>query len=86
MCLAVPGKVVSIGANARATVDMLGIEKEASLRLVPDAKVGDYVLVHAGFGIQVVDPQEAQETIALMKELPGLLEDDMPATAAAGAL
>ena len=60
MCLAVPGKVTKLDSDLQATVDMMGIERQASMRLVPDVKVGDYVLVHAGFGIQVVDPEEAR--------------------------
>ena len=79
MCLAVPGNVLSIGEGGRAVVDMLGAQREVSLRLVPDAQVGDYVLVHAGFGIQIVDPEEARETIELVKSLPDLLEEDVPA-------
>ena len=80
MCLAVPGKVLTVGESGRATVDMLGAQREVSLRLVPDAQVGDYVLVHAGFGIQVVDPEEARQTIELVKQLPDLLEEDLPQT------
>lgn len=76
MCLAVPGKVVEIAEDGRATVDMLGVTREASLRLVPTAQVGDYVLVHAGFGIQIVDPDEARETIDLLKQLPELVDED----------
>ena len=79
MCLAVPGKVLSVGADGRATVDMLGAQREVSLRLVPDAQAGDYVLVHAGFGIQIVDLEEARETIELVTQLPELLEEDAPA-------
>ena len=87
MCLAVPGKVLSVDEGGCATVDMLGAQREVSLRLVPDAQVGDYVLVHAGFGIQVVDPEEARETIELVKQLPELLEEDAPvAGEAMGAL
>ena len=63
MCLAVPGKVVKRNDGLKATVDMMGIERPVSLRLVPTAQVGDYVLVHAGFGIQIVNEQEAQETL-----------------------
>lgn len=77
MCLAVPGNIVSIGEHARAVVDMLGAQREVSLRLVPEARVGDYVLVHAGFGIQVISAEEAQETIRLVQELPGLVEEDL---------
>ncbi|MDY4040854.1 MAG: HypC/HybG/HupF family hydrogenase formation chaperone [Collinsella sp.] len=78
MCLAVPGKVQSIDAARRATVDMLGVTREASLRLVPEAQVGDYVLVHAGFGIQVIDAQEAHETLELLREMPEVLADELP--------
>lgn len=76
MCLAVPGLVKSIDNLHAATVDMMGAERQVSLRLVPTAQVGDYVLVHAGFGIQVVDPQEAAETLALLREMPELFEED----------
>ena len=67
MCLAVPGKVVKRDDDLKATVDMMGIERPVSLRLVPTAQVGDYLLVHAGFGIQIVDEQEAQETLTTMQ-------------------
>ena len=77
MCLAVPGNIVSIGEHARAVVDMLGAQREVSLRLVPEARVGDYVLVHAGFGIQVISAEDAQETSRLVPELPGLVEEDL---------
>lgn len=86
MCLAVPGKVMSIDESLDATVDMMGIERRASLRLVPDAQVGDYVLVHAGFGIQVVDAEEAQQTIDLINAMPELLDEDSPQTTLAGAI
>lgn len=78
MCLAVPGKIQSIDEAGRATVDMLGATREASLRLVPEAQVGGYVLVHAGFGIQVIDPEEARETLELLKEMPEVLADELP--------
>ena len=69
MCLAVPGRIISLDSAGAATVDMLGARREVSLRLVPDAQVDDYVLVHAGFGIQVIRPEAARETIALNQEL-----------------
>lgn len=69
MCLAVPGKVVKRDDDLKATVDMMGIERPVSLRLVPTAQVGDYILVHAGFGIQIVDEQEAQETLELVSHV-----------------
>ena len=62
---------------------MLGVQREVSLRLVPTAQVDDYVLVHAGFGIQVIDPAEAEETLRLVRELPDLFDEDL---AQAGAM
>lgn len=79
MCLAVPGKILSLHQDARGTVDMLGAQREVSLRLTPDAHVGDYVLVHAGFAIQVIDAQEAAETLELVQDLADLAQDELPA-------
>ena len=68
MCLAIPVLIVSIeGAMARAEVG--GVERTISLMLTPEAQVGDYVLVHTGFAIGVVDEEEAQETLRLLREL-----------------
>lgn len=82
MCLAVPGNILSISADARAIVDMLGAQREISLRLTPEARVGDYVLVHAGFAIQVIDAQEAAETLQLVDDLAELAGDDLGLSAA----
>lgn len=84
MCLAIPAKITELGADRLATVDILGATREISLDLTPQAAVGDYVLVHAGFAIEVVDEQFAQETIDLIKEFPELAEEEMgtPAPAA----
>lgn len=70
MCLAIPGKIVAIDRSTNhATVDYGdGTARTANIMLV-DAKVGDYILVHAGFAIQVLDEQEALETLALFKEM-----------------
>ena len=68
MCLAIPVLIGSIeGAMARAQVG--GVERTISLMLTPEAQVGDYVLVHTGFAIGVVDEEEAQETLRLLREL-----------------
>ena len=67
-CLAIPGKVVSINNNM-AQVNVAGIVKKASLQLVDDARVGNYVLLHAGFAIQVLDEDEALETLKLWESL-----------------
>lgn len=69
MCLAIPAKVTSIGENNMAAVDIMGVTRHVSLDLVPGAKVDDHVLVHAGFAIQIVDEQFANETLQLLKEL-----------------
>ena len=70
MCLAVPGKIISIADNS-AEVDFSGVKRAVSLDLVPAAKRNDYVLVHAGFAIQVLEPEEARETLELFKEIYG---------------
>jgi hydrogenase expression/formation protein HypC len=81
MCLAVPGKILSItegsaGEELTRTgkVSFGGIIKEASLAFVPEAKVGDYVLVHAGFAISIVDETEAQQTLEYFREMGDLAE------------
>ncbi len=57
MCLAIPAKVAKLEEGNLATVDILGVTREISVDLTPQAQVGDYVLVHAGFAIEVVDEQ-----------------------------
>ena len=79
MCLAIPAKVTVMMDNRLATVDILGVTRDISLDLTPQANVGDFVLVHAGFAIEVVDPDYAQETIDLIKQFPELAGDDIPA-------
>ncbi len=79
MCLAIPGRVVSVLTDEeeslrQATVDFGGVQKEVSLAFTPEAAVGDYVLVHVGFALSVVDEAEAQqifETLREMEELAG---------------
>lgn len=68
MCLAVPAKIVSIDGNL-AEVEIAGVVRKAGLDLVPEARLGDYVLVHAGFAIQVIDEEEAGKTLELFKEI-----------------
>jgi hydrogenase expression/formation protein HypC len=69
MCLAVPAEVKSIDGVV-ATVDFGGVTRTANLSLV-DAKVGDYVIVHAGYAIQVLDREEAEKTLELFREMLG---------------
>lgn len=81
MCLAVPGEILSIsGADASRTgvVSFGGARKEASLAFVPEARVGDYVLVHAGFAISVVDAEEAAQTLEYFRQM-GELDEPEPA-------
>lgn len=81
MCLAIPAKVIKLKADRLATVDVLGVTRDISLDLVPQAAEGDFVLVHAGFAIEVVDPEFAQETLDLVKQFPELVEEDLSAGA-----
>ena len=82
MCLAIPAKVVRLTGDGLAEVDIMGVTREASLDLVPGAGVGDYVLVHAGFAIEVVEPQFAEETLELVRSFPELVRDEMAGLAA----
>jgi hydrogenase expression/formation protein HypC len=70
MCLGVPGKVVNIKNNGIflvGEVEIAGVKKEVSLDFVPDVKVGDYVLVHAGYANQIIDEKEAKETMEMLE-------------------
>ncbi len=77
MCLAVPSKIVSIGENSIAQIDVLGVRRDCSVKLTPGVKVGDYVLVHAGFAIQQIEEQDAAETLRLLAEVPELVGDEL---------
>ena len=83
MCLAIPAKVAALEEGNLGTVDILGVTREISVDLTPQAQVGDYVLVHAGLAIEVVDEQFALETIRLVgnqfPELADLNEAPRPA-------
>lgn len=87
MCLGIPGKVVEVyelnGARM-GKVDFDGIVKEICLSFVPEAEVGDYTIVHVGFGITKVDEASAHETLALMREM-GVLDSELDAAAALAA-
>lgn len=74
MCLAIPARVIERRADDNALVDLGGIRKEISLALVPDAQVDDYVIVHVGYAIGRIDPQEAERTLAMFAELEQLQE------------
>ena len=77
MCLAVPGKIISVVGEdlaRQARVDFGGVLKEVNLAYVPEAKVGEYVLVHVGFAISVVDEEEAGKVFGYLKEMGELGE------------
>ena len=78
MCLAVAGKIISMtgdeSLNRTGCVEFAGISKEVSLAYVPEAQLDDYVIVHAGFAISIVDQQEAQQSLQAFAQL-GALED-----------
>lgn len=80
MCLAIPGKIVDIrqehGSRA-GRIQFGGILRQASLDFVPEAQVGDYVMVHVGFAISRVDAEEARRTYELLGEM-GALSDELP--------
>jgi hydrogenase expression/formation protein HypC len=73
MCLAIPSKITRI-ENNMATIDVDGIQRQASLLLLEDAAVGDYVIVHAGFAIQKLDEAAALETLSLLRQAVELIE------------
>jgi hydrogenase expression/formation protein HypC len=83
MCLSIPGKLIEITAELDETfrigrVSFDGVIKEVSLTLVPEAKVGEYVLVHVGAAISVIDEEEAKKTFDLLMQLGELHELDPP--------
>ena len=69
MCLAIPARVVQLLPGLRAVVDLSGVRKEIGIELVPDALLHDYVIVHVGYAIGKIDPEEAQRTLDLFAEL-----------------
>jgi hydrogenase expression/formation protein HypC len=73
MCLAIPVKVVSI-EGSEAEVEIGGVKRRVSIILTPEAKVGDYVLLHTGYAINVINEAEAQETLKILEEMASLDE------------
>ena len=78
MCLAIPARITAIDGSV-GTVDVMGVTQECMLDLVPKAKIGDYVLNHAGFAIEIIDEQYAQETLDLIRQFPDLIAGDLAA-------
>ena len=77
MCLSIPSKVISINSDM-AIVSVGGTEYEASLQLLTDVKVGDYILLHTGFAIQKISEEEAIETLKVFEEFDDLNEQIKP--------
>ncbi|WP_421869322.1 HypC/HybG/HupF family hydrogenase formation chaperone [Motiliproteus sp.] len=73
MCLAIPVRVEQLCEDDNALVDIGGVKKQVSVALVDDVQVGDYVIMHVGFALNKVDPDEAEKTLALFAEM-GVLE------------
>jgi hydrogenase expression/formation protein HypC len=69
MCLALPALVVALQPDEHALVDLGGVRKSVNVALVPEARVGDYVIVHVGHAIGLLDPEEAARTLALFAEM-----------------
>jgi hydrogenase expression/formation protein HypC len=75
MCLAVPMKVISRKQTV-GIAEIAGVKKEISFMLMPEAKIGDYVIVHAGFAIQILNVEEAERTLSLFREMADLVGDN----------
>ncbi len=75
MCVAVPSLITALDGSD-AIVDVGGISRKASLMLTPEAKIGDYVLIHAGYAISIVDREEAEATLELFRELADSIEPE----------
>jgi len=73
MCRAIPGKILSVdpesGELMMAKVDFGGVIKEVSLTWLPESKVGDYVLAHVGFALNIIDEEDAEETLDLLRQM-----------------
>lgn len=82
MCLGIPGKIVELYQQAglrMAKIDFGGVLREACVETLPDARVGDYAIIHAGFALNLMDEQEALETLQLLREAGALDEELKPA-------
>jgi len=74
MCLAIPARITRID-NQMATIDMEGAQREVSLLLLEDARIGDYVIVHAGFAIHKIDEAAATESLKLLREMVSFVDE-----------
>jgi hydrogenase expression/formation protein HypC len=77
MCLAIPARIKSI-QDQMATIDMEGTQRDVSLLLLEDARIGDFVIVHAGFAIHKIDENEAMESLKVLRQMASLMDIDPP--------
>lgn len=77
MCLAIPMQITEIKDDGMARVTAMGAQRDVAIDLTPQAAVGDFVLVHAGFAIEVVDEQYAAETLNLIQDMADLVDDPL---------
>jgi len=75
MCLAIPA-LIKLIEDKEAEAEIGGITRRISLRLTPEAKTGDYVLIHTGYAINILDQEEAEETLRLLREIAELAEEE----------
>ena len=73
MCLAIPSKIIAIDDHI-ATIDVDGVQRKASLLLIEDPRIGDYVIVHAGFAIHKIDEKAAMESLKILREAAALID------------
>ncbi len=81
MCLGIPGKIITIYENQgtkMAKIDFGGVIREACIEVIPEAKPGDWTIVHAGFALNLLSEAEAQETLDILQEMSELAEEENP--------
>ena len=79
MCLGIPGKILSIyedHGTKMAKIDFGGVSREACIEVIPDAKPGDWTIVHAGFALNLLSEDEAQETLEILQEMSELADQE----------
>ena len=87
MCLALPALIVEINGLDQAVVEIGGVRKECSLALVDDVRIGDYVILHAGYALAKLDPEEAEATLRLFAEMSAMPDrSDRPNTSPSATL
>lgn len=78
MCLAIPAKVVELSDNEQAVIDLGGVRKTISVALLEQVELGDYVIVHVGYALNRLDPEEARKTLELFAEMGMVDESQVP--------